>query len=157
MEDLTFSQIYAKNLIKQPPTLTAWINGNRSTPMLSGIASFYPVTKGGVLVTVEVYGLPDMSSSNFFGMHIHEFGNCTPPFDKTGTHYNPTKTSHPDHAGDLPPLLSNNGYAWIAFYDNRFTISKIKGKSIVIHSMSDDFRSQPSGDSGEKIGCGVIQ
>ena len=90
-------------------------------------------------------------------MHIHENGDCTSPFDKTGNHYNPENTSHPNHSGDLPPLLSNKGYAWIAFWDNRFTISEIKGKSIVIHSMSDDFRSQPSGDSGEKIGCGVIK
>jgi len=60
------------------------------------------------------------------------------------------------HAGDLVPLLNNNGYAYLTFYDNRFSINDINGKSIVIHSMRDDFTNQPAGDSGEKIGCGVI-
>ena len=61
------------------------------------------------------------------------------------------------NGGDLPPLLGNNGYAWTAFFDKRFTIDEIIGKSIIIHNMRDDFTSQPSGDSGTKIGCGVIK
>ena len=89
-------------------------------------------------------------------MHIHEFGNCTPPFDKTGNHYNPGGSMHPYHAGDMLPLLGNNGYAWLTFYDERIRIKDIVGKSVVIHGMRDDFTSQPAGDSGEKIGCGVI-
>ncbi len=79
------------------------------------------------------------------------------PFDKTGNHYNPTKEPHPDHAGDLIPLMGNQGYAWLAFYDKRFQISEIMGRSVVIHTMPDDFKSQPSGDAGGKIGCGVIR
>lgn len=94
--------------------------------------------------------------SNFYGMHIHEFGDCTPPFDKTGGHYNPLNAQHPHHSGDMPPLMSSNGYAWMSFFDNRFTIEEIIGKSLVIHRMRDDFTSQPSGDSGEKIACGII-
>ena len=64
-------------------------------------------------------------ASGFFGMHIHENGNCTPPFNQSGSHYNPTSQQHPFHDGDLPPLLSNRGYAWTAFYDTRFGISDI--------------------------------
>lgn len=74
-----------------------------------------------------------------------------------GNHYNPPNSSHPNHAGDLPPILSGNGYGWIAFYDKRFNLSEIIGKSIIIHDMSDDFKSQPAGNSGMKIGCGVIK
>ncbi len=166
------------------PIAVARIHGNTGMPNLFGQVCFYNVASGGILVVAEVIGLPDTDSatstsqtnattapsspttnqmehttsnhSNFYGMHIHEFGNCTIPFDQTGNHYNPSNTDHPFHAGDLPPLLSNQGYAWTAFFDNRFTTKEIIGKSIVIHHMRDDFSSQPSGDSGMKIGCGVI-
>ena len=105
---------------------------------------------------------PDLPASmaspfSFYAMHIHQFGNCTLPFDKTGEHYNPDQLPHPEHAGDLLPLLGNHGYAWSAFYDGRLSIDEIIGKSLIIHRNPDDFRTQPSGNSGVKIGCGVIQ
>lgn len=142
------------------PAAVAEIRGNTGNPKLHGSALFYPPTAGGVLILAEVFHLPDESlpnTSGFFGMHIHEFGDCTVPFDKTGEHYNPGNHQHPDHAGDLPPLLSNSGYAWMAFYDDRFSLDDLVGKSIVIHGGKDDFTSQPSGHSGDKIGCGVIE
>ena len=80
---------------------------------------------------------------------IHENGDCTNNFQNTGGHFNPSGVNHPQHAGDLLPLFSNQGYAWIAFYDKRFTIPQILGKSVVVHQMSDDFHTQPSGNSGE--------
>lgn len=156
MKELTPCNMFASALCKDEPVANAWINGNSDNPDLFGIVSFYSTSFGGVVINAEIYGLPD-NESNFYGMHIHEFGNCIPPFDKTGNHYNPYKTPHPEHAGDMPPLLGNNGYSWLAFYDKRISIDEIIGKSIVIHSMRDDFTSQPSGDSGTKIGCGVIQ
>ena len=61
------------------------------------------------------------------------------------------------YTGGLPPLLSNHGYAWMAFYDARFTISDILGRSLIIHENRDDFTTQPAGDSGTKIACGVIE
>lgn len=137
------------------PQAMARIRGNNNQPMLRGFASFYSTPRGGVMVEVEVFNLPG-GDSDFFGMHIHQYGNCTPPFDKTGDHYNPAGKEHPSHAGDLPPLLSNHGYAYMTFYDERFTIGELKGKSIVIHGGRDDFTSQPSGHSGDKIGCGEI-
>lgn len=144
--------------MNNPPIAVAFLNGNPSHPTLYGKVSFYNTPFGGVLINAEIRGLPDKQEiSNFYGMHIHEFGDCTPPFDKTGNHYNPDNTEHPWHAGDLPALLGNSGYAWMCFYTERFTISEILGKSVVIHSMRDDFTSQPSGDSGNKIGCGAIQ
>lgn len=136
------------------PDATALIHGNAAHPELFGKAFFVQMPAGGVLVTVEVIGLPQ--GTGFLGMHIHEMGDCTLPFDKTGSHYNPTKMEHPLHAGDFPSLLNNNGYAFLSFYDSRFTVKEVLGKSLIIHGMRDDFTSQPSGDSGEKIGCGVI-
>ncbi len=129
--------------------------------MASAIPNNSMMSSAGNTVSKNVVknAVPDsqMYVSNFFGMHIHEVGDCTLPFDKTGGHYNPTNASHPEHAGDLPPLLSNNGYAWTAFYTGRLRMDEIIGKSIIIHGMRDDFTTQPAGDSGEKIGCGVIQ
>lgn len=131
----------------------ARIQGSNEAPQLGGFIKFYRTPYHGILVVAEIFGLPD---SGFFGMHIHEKGDCTLPFDNTGSHYNPSSKDHPEHAGDLPPLLSNNGYAFAAFYDDRFTIEEILKRSVIIHSKADDFTSQPSGNSGNKIGCGVI-
>ena len=66
-------------------------------------------------------------------------------------------TMHPSHAGDLVPLLGNQGYAYLVFYDKRFTIDDIIGRSVIIHRNPDDFATQPSGNSCEKIACGVIR
>lgn len=156
MEELISYNVFTSTLGNNIPSAIAWINGNEGYQELKGLVKFFETPLGGIIVNAEIYGLPDKKSSNFFGMHIHEFGDCTIPFNKTGNHYNPQNTMHPQHAGDMPPLLSNNGFAWTAFYDMRFTIEDIIHKSIVIHGMRDDFTSQPSGDSGMKIGCGVI-
>lgn len=157
MEDFLANKNFGSMLSRKSPSAHAWISGNADYPQLNGLARFYETPMGGILVSVEVYGIPDTSPSGFHGMHIHEVGDCTLPFDKTGGHFNPTGAPHPEHAGDLLPLLSNNGYAYETFYDTKFTIADIIGKSLIIHSMRDDFTSQPSGDSGVKIGCGVIR
>jgi Cu-Zn family superoxide dismutase len=97
---------------------------------------------------------------NIFAFHIHDgkscTGNDTDPFANAKSHYNPHECSHPQHAGDLPPLFGNDGYAWSAILTNRFSIDEIIGNTIIIHSKPDDFTTQPSGNSGEKIACGVI-
>ena len=73
-------------------------------------------------------------------------------------HYNPGNCPHPAHAGDMPPLMTDGGgYAWMAFYTKRITMSEVIGRTVVIHSNPDDFHSQPSGNSGKKIACGVIK
>ena len=148
------------SLLSSPrPAALANIQGDTVSPV-RGFAAFYNISSGGTLIQVEVFQLPDQkkpASSGFFGMHIHDNGNCTPPFDQTGMHYNPTAQEHPFHSGDLPPLLSSHGYAWMVFYDGRFGVSDIIGKSLIIHENRDDFTSQPAGDSGRKIACGVIE
>lgn len=153
---LTFAHILEKN----KPRAVAWVTGKGDTAGLSGLVKFYDTPYGGVLVEAEVFGLPNISeqhSTDFYAMHIHQFGNCSGAFERTGEHYNPTGAPHPDHAGDLIPLLGNQGYAWTAFYDKRLSIDDLIGKSVVIHSRRDDFRTQPAGDSGTKIACGEIR
>ena len=94
-------------------------------------------------------------------MHIHEgaecYGNNHDPFADAGMHYNPYDCAHPYHAGDLPPLFSAHGIAWEAVLTDRFTVEEIIDRTVIIHAMPDDFKSQPSGNSGEKIACGVIR
>lgn len=142
------------------PTAAAWVRGGSDYPNISGLVKFYQTTYGGILVEAEVFNLPNIdekSSSNFYAMHIHESGDCRNNFANVGGHYNPGNTLHPNHAGDMPPLLGNQGYAYSVFYDKRFTIADIIGRSVIIHANPDDFITQPSGNSGEKIACGEIR
>lgn len=153
---LSFTQLLTHNT----PQAMAWVTGGSAAPSLSGLVKFYDTPYEGVLIEAEVFGLPDISgpgSTDFYALHIHEFGDCSQNFTRTGEHYNPTMQPHPYHAGDLLPLLGNQGYAWSAFYDKRFRVSDIIGRSVIIHSRRDDFTTQPAGDPGTKIGCGVIQ
>lgn len=154
-----YSPLFLNQIRDGSPDAVAWIRGNAEHPKLNGIIRFFAVTIGGVLVNAELFGLPGEESgvSHFFGMHIHEVGDCTLPFDQTGAHYNPAGAPHPEHAGDMPPIMSSDGYAWLAFYDDRINVNEIIGRSIIIHGSRDDFTTQPSGDAGEKIGCGVIE
>ena len=142
------------------PHAQAWVRGSSTQSQLSGIVNFYQTSYGGTLVEAQVFGLPNIrqqSSTDFYGFHIHENGDCSNDFQNTGAHYNPTDSAHPQHAGDFPPLLGNQGYAYSVFYDKRFTAEDIIGKSVIIHSRPDDFTTQPAGNSGNKIGCGVIK
>ena len=78
-------------------------------------------------------------------------------FASAGGHYNPKNCPHPAHAGDLPPLFGNQGYAWQGFYTERFIPDDVVGKAVIIHGQRDDFTTQPAGDAGSRIGCGVIR
>ena len=138
------------------PKAIARIYGGKDYPQLSGTVRFF-LGIDGVIVEVEVKGLPETESS-FFGFHIHAGGSCTGEgFADTESHYNPREDIHPQHAGDLPPLLSNDGKAYMKVLSNRFSIEEIIGRTVIIHNAPDDFRTQPSGNAGMKIACGVIQ
>jgi len=139
----------------------ALIKGDKNHPELHGTALFRQMKKG-VLVTVEVWGLPYFGDchSGVFGMHIHDGKSCSGDADDAFAdalmHYNPKNCPHPYHAGDLPPLFGNQGYAYLSVFTDRFRVSDILGRVIIIHSRPDDFTTQPSGASGDKIACGKI-
>lgn len=144
------------------PEAHAQVHGNDRNREIQGNVYFYGV-HGGTLVVAEIYGLPNtmkMRNGNFYGFHIHEGEHCTgsetESFLNTGAHYNPEQEEHPKHAGDLLPLLANDGIAWSAVYTDRFYPEEVIGRTVVIHGMGDDFHSQPSGNSGVKIACGEI-
>ena len=150
-----FLQLISHNL----PDAMARVHGNSAHPGLNGIVKFYDTPFGGIVIEAEFAGLPDLNENvpEFLGFHIHENGDCSDDFNNTGNHFNPTNAIHPHHLGDLPPLLNNNGYAYTLFYNDFLNIGQIMGRSVIVHNNRDDFTSQPSGDSGTKIGCGVIE
>lgn len=141
----------------------AIIKGGKKYPKIEGTVEFTQ-TKKGVIVTAQIYNLPTNNNkcgSNVLGFHIHKgrlcSGNEIDEFANALTHYNPNDCMHPYHAGDLPPLFENNGYAYMKILTDRFKVEDIIGRVIIIHDKPDDFTTQPSGNSGEKIACGKIK
>lgn len=151
------------SLLRKRSDGAALLRGNNEHPNLQGRVRFWQ-TGYGVLVVAEVTGLPNPTEaceSPVFGFHIHSGGSCTgnetDPFADALTHYNPKGCAHPHHAGDLPPLFGNKGKAFMAVLTDRFTVKDIIGRTVIIHSAPDDFTTQPAGNSGQKIACGVIR
>lgn len=139
------------------PDAVAQIQGGMEAPQLSGCVEFYQ-ENGCVLIETRISGLPRENETGFFGFHIHQGEICSgTDFSGTGSHYNPTDQSHPKHAGDLPPLLACQGNAYLSVKTDRFSVKDIIGRTVVIHSNPDDFNSQPAGNAGRKIACGVIR
>lgn len=144
------------NCLNRPDAI-AYIKGGKEAPYLYGEVKFYQKC-GSVLVVANVYGLPKEYNSGFFAMHIHEGRCCSgEDFSDTGGHYNPADVPHPNHAGDLPPLMLCHDGAYLAVSTDRFCVQDVIGRTVIIHSGSDDFHSQPAGNAGTKIACGEIR
>lgn len=123
----------------------------------------FTVTDNGVLIEAEVTGL----TPGEHGFHIHEFGDCS-ALDATsaGGHFNPFGEKHgaPDslhrHVGDLGNLIADeNGIAKYQRLDTLITLSgpnSIIGRAVIVHENPDDFVSQPTGNAGGRVACGVI-
>ncbi|WP_407279114.1 superoxide dismutase family protein [Aromatoleum evansii] len=140
--------------------LLAPTKGNAAT----GTVKFTEVD-GGVLIDASVTGL----SPGKHGFHIHEKGDCSAP-DATsaGGHFNPTGKPHGDpakgdrHLGDMPMLVADaNGNAKLGTILEGLTISgkgkgNIVGLGVIVHAAPDDFTTQPTGNSGARVACGVI-
>ncbi len=157
------SSYHFLSVLRSRPRAVADISGSESYPDRSGVVRFYQVNKG-VIVYAEISGLPHSKApcdDRIFGFHIHEgnscSGNAEDPFANTKSHYDKGNCEHPHHSGDMPPLFGNDGLAIMMFFTNRFSIEEIIGRTVVIHDMPDDFKTQPSGNSGKKIACGVIK
>ncbi len=157
------SEISVTSVLCKEPQAVAEIKGSPKYSGIYGTVRFYQ-TRSGVIVYAEVNGLPKGKTNcenKIFGFHIHEGSACCgdekDPFSYAESHYNPNNCEHPHHAGDLPPLFGNNGFALLIFLTNRFCVDEIIDKTIIVHDKPDDFTSQPSGNSGTKIACGVIK
>jgi Cu-Zn family superoxide dismutase len=120
----------------------------------------------GVRLSGMVQGLKPDSE---FGFHFHEKGDCSAP-DATsaGAHFNPTSQQHgnpqaqPHHAGDMLNVKSDaQGVAEVSIDNPDVSLqtgqpNDIIGKALVMHAKPDDYKTQPSGNSGDRIACGVI-
>ena len=138
----------------------AIIRGSSAHPNLRGIVEFIP-QRNGTMVRIQLMGLPDNDKNNYFGLHIHTAGRCQPnsgrnPFNEAGNHYNPENDLHPQHAGDLGNLFSNNGLCRMSILTQRFSVEDILNRTVIIHTMPDNLSHDPSGNSGVRIGCGII-
>lgn len=151
------------SILRSSPNAVAVIKGSVDHPQISGRIRFYQ-TDAGVIVYSEINGLlksSDPCDGRIFASHIHDGDECTgnagDPFANAGKHYNPNDCPHPYHAGDMPPLFGSSGYALSVFLTDRFSVNEVIGKAVIIHGKPDDFTTQPSGNAGQKIACGIIR
>ncbi len=131
---------------------------------VEGTVRFEPVA-GGVRVTADLQGLKPNSTHGF---HIHEFGDCSAPdASSAGGHYNPEGHHHAGpkagmrHAGDMGNIKADSkGNAHLELTLDNITVdgskNPILGRAVIVHQKADDLKSQPTGDAGGRIGCGVI-
>ena len=132
----------------------------------AGTATFTQVP-GGVRIVVDAKGMPPGPH----GVHIHEVGKCDgPQFTTAGAHFNPDKKQHGTlnpqgpHGGDLPNLtVATDGTGRLETMTERITLGPgatsvfdADGSAIVVHAGPDDFKTDPTGNSGGRIACGVI-
>lgn len=124
-------------------------------------------TPNGVLVELDLKNLPPGQHA----FHIHEHGQCKPPFETAGGHMNPSGRHHGfeaatgPHAGDLPNLIvpeSGTVRAELLARDVRLGdgtkgLMDTDGSAFVIHEKADDHRTDPAGDAGGRIACGVVE
>ena len=123
---------------------------------------------GGVRLTGQLTGL----APGAHGLHVHAVGRCdAPAFTSAGGHFNPRNTKHglvnPEgpHAGDMPAIAADdNGRAVVQHTTPLISLGSganglfdTDGSAIVVHASSDDQRTDPSGDSGARIACGVVE
>jgi len=130
---------------------------------VSGTVTFTEVADG-VQVHAEIAGLIPGNH----GFHVHEFGDCTATDGSSaGAHFKPTNQPHagPDadarHVGDMGNIeVDASGAAKLDYLDHSMSLSNdersIIGRSVVVHAKADDLKSQPAGDSGARVACGVI-
>jgi superoxide dismutase, Cu-Zn family len=130
---------------------------------ITGTVAFTEVADG-VQVQAEITGL----SPGKHGFHVHEFGDCSAAdASSAGAHFNPTNQPHaaPDatarHVGDMGNVEADaSGAAKLDYLDHNMSLANdrtsIIGRSVVVHAKADDLKSQPAGDSGARVACGVI-
>ena len=125
-------------------------------------------TPAGVLIKLSVNGLP----AGEHAFHVHGVGKCEPPFTTAGSHFNPGGKKHGimaadgHHAGDLPNLhIPASGELIVEVLNAAVTLEKDKantlfgpqGTSLIIHAGKDDYKTDPTGEAGGRIACGVVE
>ena len=137
----------------------------KSGSTVTGTATFTEVEGGGVKVVVKIEKAPPGTH----GLHIHEKGDCSAP-DATsaGGHFNPTGMPHAGpmdkehHAGDLGNIeIKADGTGTLETMSTMLTVkpgpNSVVGRAVVFHEKADDLKTQPTGNAGGRLGCGVVQ
>jgi len=125
-------------------------------------------TPAGVLIGLSVKGLP----AGEHAFHVHGIGKCEPPFLSAGGHFNPEKKKHGimaadgAHAGDMPNLhIPANGELVVEVLNAAVTLEKGKanslfgpeGTALIVHAAKDDYKTDPTGEAGGRIACGIVE
>ena len=130
----------------------------RSGSKVAGTASFVSEMNK-VRITARVSGL----TPGEHGFHVHDSGDCSAADASSAKgHFNPGGSSHGHHAGDMPNLVADaSGNASISVELSQFELNEgpngIIGRSVVVHADPDDYKSQPAGNSGQRVACGTIR
>ena len=149
-----------------PASTAATAEVRDASNQMVGQASLVEVT-GGVRIVLEARDLPPGEK----GVHLHAVGKCEPPgFASAGEHFNPQDKQHGllnpagPHAGDLANItIAANGTGRLETFTERVTLGAganslldADGSALVIHADPDDFKTDPTGNSGARIACGVV-
>lgn len=124
-------------------------------------------TPNGTIVSIDFAGMPPGTHA----VHIHEVGKCEPPFTSAGGHFNPTRKEHGFanengyHAGDLPNVvIAADGSAKVEIFVPKVRLTQgpvrlfdADGAALVVHAHADDHRTDPGGNAGDRIACGVLK
>lgn len=133
----------------------------------AGTLTITPEGSTGVRVVADVAGV---DKDGKHGIHVHENGMCehhpaaadAKPFSTAGGHYNPTNTEHacpptdPRHAGDLGNIDISGGKGHLELSVANLSADQLNGKAIILHAGEDDCKTQPTGNSGDRLACGVV-
>jgi Cu-Zn family superoxide dismutase len=129
---------------------------------VSGTVTFAPVA-GGVQVSARLSGL----TPGAHGFHVHEFGDCSAPDGTSaGGHFNPAGEPHGGptdahrHAGDMGNVTAGaDGTATLEYVDSHLSFegaTSVLGRGVIVHARADDLKTQPTGNAGGRVACGVI-
>ena len=124
-----------------------------------GMAMISAGKSGGISIALDVKGLPPGDHA----IHLHANGVCEPPFTSAGGHFNPGNKKHgmqnPEghHAGDMMNFtVARDGTSKTTVNNADVTMPTVGGLALVIHATADDMKTDPSGNAGDRIACGVV-
>lgn len=144
------------------PQATAVVSATAGSNV-NGVVHFTELADSSVEVHAVLTGVPE----GVHGFHVHEIGDCGNNGGAAGMHFNPATTAHgaptadPHHAGDFGNVTADaSGKTEIRFTTRSITVTagpnSVVGKAVIVHEKADDMTTQPTGNAGARIGCGVV-